>query len=166
MRNRPLGDILALRGRREAGREGGTEGGRGMHSFVCRQMASCLLKKSFGRKDTKGGHTTSSAFFSVAWLFYSCEALWEHSWANSVVSDYSDSWANSGHWHSWTAGYIYPYPKQNSPNNMSKQKEYWHTVKGIAVKEICHYSKLEEIATFISSRNTKKCQRLKVNNHF
>lgn len=57
MRNRPLGDILASR-RWEVGREGEAC----MGSFVCRQMASCPLKKRFGRKDTKGGHTTSSAF--------------------------------------------------------------------------------------------------------
>ena len=44
--------------------------------FVCWQMASSLLKKSFGKKRTqKVVHTTSSAFFSVAWLFHSSKAL-------------------------------------------------------------------------------------------
>lgn len=68
MRNRPFGDILAF-ARLEGGRE---DEGRAL----CLQADGFLsLKEELGRKDTKGGHTTSSAFFSVAWLFYSRKAL-------------------------------------------------------------------------------------------
>lgn len=54
-------------------------------TFVCRQMATCLLKKSLDKKGTqKVVHTTTSAFFPVAALFHSRKALWEHSWVDPV----------------------------------------------------------------------------------
>lgn len=76
---------------------GGREtGGRREGCTLCLQADGFLsLKEECGRKHTKGGHTTSSAFFSVAWLFYSLEPLWGHSWALWLCSEWLlESWEN------------------------------------------------------------------------
>lgn len=59
MRNRPLRDILALRGGRAGGRTRPAV-------FVCRQMASCLLKKSLEERPQKV--VTQQALFSFQCL--------------------------------------------------------------------------------------------------
>lgn len=76
MRNRPLRDILATQrgGEERQGKGGGDKG-----CALCLQADGFLsLKEELGRKDTKGGPTTSSAFFSAVWLFYSPQDFCEN----------------------------------------------------------------------------------------
>lgn len=96
--------------------------------------------------DTKGGHTESSAFFSVDWLFYSCKALWEHSWADSVGSEYMDSWPNS------TVGTDTVWQQDTFTHILNKtalqpQQKEKHAYC-VEVKDICHFTKQEKLATF------------------
>lgn len=83
--------------------------------------------------DTKGGRTEISALLSVAWLFYSCMALWKHSWADSVVE--------------WVVGLMAKNSDLNKrPQNISTRREI-DILCGSQIC-ICRYSKQDQTDTF------------------
>ena len=75
-------------------------------------MASCPLKKRFGRKDTKGGHTTSSVFlFTGSGSFIParlCESTAERSplWGSTWTLGLTVLWGLTQWWQQDTSSHI------------------------------------------------------------